>query len=188
MRRTRTADTFQGSTNATEPKLIQEAGSLGYISAMKKATRCVQGEPPSVKTLPAEFRQANTQAVKFLDLLQGQAPKHTTETPGMGASLARNTVSQALAQWTSRNGRQEGPSEGLQRSFPVLAGPAFSPEHWFQGSYDRKNALEVAEEAKVAAQKATLQGPDVSACPRPSDRLAFAHLEQTGAPAILYPP
>lgn len=180
VRRSRTADTCQGSSNAADPKLLHEAGTV-YVSAMKKATRCAGVDPPSVKILPSEFKQANTQAVKFLDLLKGQTPKRGTETPGVGPNQGRSSMPQALARWTSR--KDEEPSEGLQRSLPVLAGPAFNPNHWFQGSYNFKNTLEVAEEAKAAEEKLILQGPDVSGFPRPSDRLAFAHLEETGAPA-----
>lgn len=182
LKQTRARDTLQGSNTAPQPKLVQTtSGPAGYVSAMKKATRCVGGEVPSVSNMPDEFRQANTQAVKFLDLLKVQPTKRTTETPAMRASRMGPAASDVLAQWTSRGDRQNEQAEGLQRSWPVLAGPAFCPQQWFQGSSDHK--IEVAEDAKQAAEKAASQGPDVSAFPRPSDRLAFAHLEESGAPS-----
>jgi hypothetical protein len=172
-------DSVQGSSNSVTapPKLMDKSSGLpGYVSAMRKATHCVGGERQSMTLLPEALKHANAIAMKFLDTLraEGQPPVIPA-----GKGQAGSTVSDTLSHLVSK-GRlpSEQQSDVLKRPLPVLAGPAFSPQHWFQGL--ACNKLDLAEEARRNAEKAAWQGPDVSGLPRPSDKLALAHLQESG--------
>lgn len=174
-RQIRSGDT---GNSATVSKLVPETtGAMGYNSAMRKATLCARGGTPNAKSMPDALKKGNSQAVKFLDLLKGEPAKGSAETAGARAGQPLNPVPNALAKWASRNQREDM-TEGPQRSFNILAGPAFSPGNWFQGSATYK--IEVAELASSAEAKAAARGPDVSGFPRPSDRLAFGHTLEQG--------
>jgi hypothetical protein len=179
LRLAQAGDTVQGGSNTATapPKLLRKSSGLtGYVSAMKKATKCVGGEAQSVEIMPEAFKQSNSIAVKFLDVLKAEG--RPTVTPGTKGQVS-SPVADAVSHWVSRTGRQtEQQPDSLMRSFPVLAGPAFSPQHWYQGLAQHK--LEAAENARQTLVRAECQDPDVSGFPRPSDKLAFAHLEETG--------
>lgn len=145
--------------------LQEQSGVIEYAYAMKKASRMCGVEPAAVhKPVPAEMQPGNAQAAKFLRLLKGHSSMRATSLKVRQGKL----VSDALAQWKS--GEQvEEPEERLHRPWHVLAGPCFSPQHFFQHR-SRDCKLEILEDLPKVPK-----GPDVSGIPRPSDKLAFAH-------------